>query len=107
MENLDDIIMSRLQKNKDENKFIYLINCYRKLDNHLYVKEKIIENIQDIKESIVSYFNTCLQLPESFNLPNNMNSQIDGDGNSNMNDLLMQMLNQGGGAGMGMGMGAQ
>ena len=38
MENLDDILMSRLQKNKDENKFIYLIQSYRKLEGHLYSK---------------------------------------------------------------------
>lgn len=60
MEDLDDILMSRLSKNKDENKFIYLYTCYCKLDNHLYVKEKIIENSLEIKDSIASYFNTLL-----------------------------------------------
>ncbi len=42
-EDLDDILMSRLQKNKAENKFVYLIESYRNIEKHLYVKEKIIE----------------------------------------------------------------
>ncbi|CDW72140.1 u box domain-containing protein [Stylonychia lemnae] len=101
MQDLDDIIMSRLQQNKNENKFVYLFNCYRKIDSHLYVKEKIIENATEIKESIVSYFNTCLQLPETFNLTNNYTIHVDGDGN-NMNNLMAML--QGGGQGMGMSM---
>ena len=44
MEDLDDILMSRLSKNKDENKFIYLYQSFKRLESHLYVKEKIIEN---------------------------------------------------------------
>ena len=51
-EDCDEIIVSRLQKQKDENKFIYLISCYRKLETHLYAKEKIIEAsfIEQLKE---------------------------------------------------------
>ena len=45
MEDIDDIIESRLQKNKDENKFIFLIQSFRRVENHLYVKEKIIEKV--------------------------------------------------------------
>ena len=74
--------MCRLAKNKDENKFSYLYQAYRKLDTHLYVKEKIIENVADIKDQIVSYFNTCLQLPETFNLKNESKEQFDNDGNA-------------------------
>ncbi len=50
MEDMDDIFISRLSKNKDENKFIYLMQCYRRLENHLYVKEKLLENVNDLKE---------------------------------------------------------
>lgn len=38
LEILDEILMSRLGKNKDENKFIYLMQTYRRLENHLYTK---------------------------------------------------------------------
>lgn len=41
---IDEIIMARLQKNKDENKFVYLIQAYRRVDSHLYVTQKLIEN---------------------------------------------------------------
>jgi hypothetical protein len=34
----DDVMMSRLAKNRDENKFIYIIQSYRRLENHLYTK---------------------------------------------------------------------
>ena len=44
MEDLDDIFMSRLSKNKNENKFIYLYHCFKRLETHLYVKEKIIHH---------------------------------------------------------------
>lgn len=60
LEDLDDILMSRLEKNKAENKFVYLVQSYKRIESHLYVKEKIIEQASDIKEQIVSYFNTCL-----------------------------------------------
>jgi hypothetical protein len=57
--------MSRLAKNKDENKFIYLMQSYRRLENHLYTKttsNPIItqDQIIDAKEQIVSFFNTSL-----------------------------------------------
>eukprot|EP00347_Sterkiella_histriomuscorum_P007831 403347399 len=105
LDNLDDILMSRLQKQKDENKFVYLYQTYRKIENHLYVKEKIIEpaQVSDVKEQIVSFFNTCLILPETFNLKNETIQQPDNDGQGmggqDMNQMLMQML-QGGGQGM-------
>lgn len=76
IEELDDILMSRLQKNKDENKFIYLVQTYKRLENHLYVKSSIqVQNVigdkvTEIKEQIVNYFNTCLVAPESFELSN-------------------------------------
>lgn len=41
LEILDEIIMSRLAKNKDENKFIYLMQSYRRLENHIYTKSAI------------------------------------------------------------------
>ncbi len=44
MEDLDDIIMSRLQKEKDENKFIYLFKTFKRIESHHYVKQKIIDN---------------------------------------------------------------
>ena len=61
-EDTDEIIVSRLQKVKDENKFIYLINCYRRVESHLYAKEKIItvDFVNQLKEQIVTYFNTVL-----------------------------------------------
>lgn len=30
--------MARLPKNKEENKFIYLFQCYKRIDQHLYAK---------------------------------------------------------------------
>lgn len=60
MDDLDDLIMSRLSKDKDENKFIYLYKTFRRIENHLYFKEKIIDNAKDIMETISSYFITCL-----------------------------------------------
>ncbi len=61
-EDTDEIIVSRLQKVKDENKFIYLIGCYRRMESHLYAKEKIItvDFVNQLKEQIVTYFNTVL-----------------------------------------------
>lgn len=38
---IDDIMTNRLQKNRDENKFIYLMQTYRRLENHLYTKSSI------------------------------------------------------------------
>lgn len=80
MEDIDDILESRLQKGKDENKFIYLIQSFKRVESHLYVKEKIIENADELKEKIVTYFNTCLNVPETFNLPNDVTLQYDNDG---------------------------
>jgi hypothetical protein len=53
---IDEILMARLQKNKDENKFIYLMQSYRRLENHLYVKSSVQtqnligDSVADIKE---------------------------------------------------------
>lgn len=71
MEEIEDIIISRLQKNKDENKFVYIIQTFRRIDSHIYVKEKIIENVSEIKVNLCNYFITCLLCPETFNLSNN------------------------------------
>ncbi len=38
LDGIDDLLTSRLQKNRDENKFIYLIQSFRRLENHLYAK---------------------------------------------------------------------
>ena len=70
LEDLDDVLMSRLSKNIDENKFLFLFQSFNRVQKHLYVKGKIIEKPQDILETITSYFMTCLQCPETFNLPN-------------------------------------
>ena len=50
VDDLDLIMCTRLSKNKDENKFIYLYNAFCSIDNHLWAKRK--ENhgkIQEIK----------------------------------------------------------
>ena len=49
---IDDIFISRLQKNKDENKFSYLVDVYRRVEQHLYVKSKLIDPVQveDLKD---------------------------------------------------------
>lgn len=105
LEELDDILMNRLQKNKDENKFIYLIQSYRRLENHLYVKSNmqmlnlIGDNVAEIKEQIVSYFNTLLVAPESFDINNDrMEVILDNEGGMNQQDMFMAMM---GGAGAG------
>lgn len=69
---LDEIIMSRLQKNKDENKLVYLLQAHRRIDSHLYVTQKLIDsaNAQEVKDMIISFFMTLLQAPETFNLTN-------------------------------------
>jgi hypothetical protein len=92
LEDIDEIIMSRLQKNKDENKFLYLFQSFKRIESHLYVKEKIIENALDLKETVSSYFLTCLQCPESFNLPNLPIAQMDSDGGNNMSNMFMNMM---------------
>lgn len=38
LEQIDDILMSRLQKNRDENKLSYLVQSYRRLEQHVYAK---------------------------------------------------------------------
>lgn len=76
LDSFDEILMNRLQKNRDENKFVYLIQSYRRLESHLYSKSTINnpiitqEQITDAKEQIVQFFNTCLQCPETFDLNN-------------------------------------
>ena len=71
VEDLDDILISRLGKNQHENKFTYLYQSYKRGDTHIYNKDKnFIDSLKDMKEQIGSYFMTCLQCPETFNLPN-------------------------------------
>ncbi len=101
--------MSRLSKNKDENKFIYLMQSYRKLENHLYAKTSanpIITQAQisDAKEQIVSFFNTMLQCPETFDINNEkVENILDNDvgGVMNQNDMLMALMGGGGAGGFG------
>ena len=38
LDDLDLLLMNRLQKNRDENKFVYLMQCYRRVEGHLYSK---------------------------------------------------------------------
>ncbi len=108
LEILDEILMSRLAKNKDENKFIYLMQTYRRLENHLYTKttsNPIItsEQILDAKEQIVSFFNTLLQCPETFEINNDKVENVldnEAGGVMNQNDMLMALMGgQGGGFG--------
>lgn len=89
----DEIFVSRLQKVKDENKFTYLIHCYRRLDQHLYAKEKIIEAsyLAQLKEQIVTYFNTVLQVPETFNISNNSLVVHDSDQPAGMGGMNQQL----------------
>ena len=109
MESLDDILMSRLQKNKDENKFIYLIQSYRRIESHLYTKTAISNpvitqaQIAEAKEQIVQFFNTCLQCPETFDLNNDkVTSILDNEAGGAQNDMMMAMFaGAGGGGGMG------
>jgi hypothetical protein len=77
MEEIEDIIISRLSKNQDENKYLYILDTFRRIESHIYVKEKIIENAADIKESLCNYFMTCLVCPETFGLQNDYNIQYD------------------------------
>jgi len=99
--------MSRLSKNKDENKFVYLVQSYRRLENHLYAKTQSLQvvtlkEISEAKEQIVSFFNTCLQCPETFDLNNDKIEQIldnEAGGILSQNDMMMALL--GGGGGMG------
>lgn len=106
---IDDIMTNRLQKNRDENKFIYLMQTYRRLENHLYTKSTIStplispEQLSEIKDQLVGYFNSCLQVPEMFNIDNDKVEQVldnDGAGMMGQQEMLMAML---GGGGMGMG----
>jgi hypothetical protein len=41
LEMIDDIMTGRLTKNREENKFIYLIQTYRRLENHIYTKQTL------------------------------------------------------------------
>ena len=71
VDDLDLIMCTRLSKNKDENKFIYLYNAFCSIDNHLWAKRK--ENhgkIQEIKNYTTRFFVMCLQSPDIFELPN-------------------------------------
>ena len=76
LEMIDDIMTGRLTKNREENKFIYLVQTYRRLENHIYTKQTLgtslisLEQVTEIKEQIVGYFNSCLQVPEMFNIDN-------------------------------------
>ena len=46
LEDLDIVLISRLNLHEEENKFIYLYNAYLRIDNHLYAKEKLVDTTQ-------------------------------------------------------------
>lgn len=72
-----DIIISRLKLNKDENKFEYLYKSFKRVDNSLYTKQKIVEGIEDLKNAITDNFILCLIYPDTFNLSNNYVPHVD------------------------------
>ena len=76
LEEIDEILMNRLTKNKDENKFIYIIQCYRRLESHLYIKTMVAQplvnpqQVKEIKQQLVNFFNSCFSAPETFDINN-------------------------------------
>ena len=83
------------------------MQSYRRLENHLYTKatsNPIItqDQILDAKEQIVSFFNTSLQCPETFDINNDkIDNVLDNEagGVMNQNDMLMALMGGQGGFG--------
>jgi len=97
---LDEILMCRLPKQKDENKFVYLLQCFQKLQGHLYVKQAIPEiakEVPQIEELLINNFLTLMQCPETFNLSNDIVVVQQPGGNAGGVDPFALLIMGGGG----------
>lgn len=71
VDDLDIILCIRLAKNRDENKFEFLFNCYERLGKHIIAKRKqSAETIQEMKHITARYFATCFSCPDTFDIQN-------------------------------------
>lgn len=73
VDDLDLILLNRLMKNKEENKFMYLFDAYTKLENHLWAKRKGNEEVvNELKNITAHYFVSLLSCPDTFEIQNNV-----------------------------------
>jgi hypothetical protein len=70
-DDLDIIILSRLGKQRDENKFNYLYESYQRIGEHLVARRKNkATEVLEMKTITARYFVTCLTAPDTFELNN-------------------------------------
>ena len=69
MDDLDLILCNRLQKQRDENKFVYLYESYEKISNHIVAKRKnMSQQVNDMQNITARFFVTCLVCPDTFEI---------------------------------------
>ena len=77
-DDLDILIVGRLGKQRDENKFSYLYQAYERISGHLGAKRKNkAQQVADMKTITARYFVTCLTSPDTFDLTNEVSTYHD------------------------------
>ena len=77
-DDLDILIVGRLGKQRDENKFSYLYQAYERISSHLGAKRKNkAQQVADMKTITARYFVTCLTSPDTFDLTNEVSTYHD------------------------------